>query len=346
MNRSSTTRRPRPSLALHRLRQLRLQRDRLQHSPFSEALIPLSIGLRRKFMLQQGAREYALGLQGSDLHYYHAPGRGPLPVVLVHGIADNATTWAYMFGALRSIGPVYAIDLPGFGHSSPPPGSDFVSVAGMTELLEHFLAEVVGRPVLLVGNSMGGWMGFRIGLERPELLRGLIAINPGGAPLAGRESWQPFIDMASVPNLEAVRLIYRRMFARPPIRFPLYAGQIGFQRLFSCPAVQRLLTQTSEADFLADEQLCSLELPLGIVWGTADQFLPDGSREFFQSCLAHARWLLLPATGHLPQIERPIQVVGFIRRFAAELGEPHRRPLQPAELLALLLQRALLRRST
>lgn len=313
-------------------------------TPFCDTLIPLSIGLRRRQMLRAGASEQAIRLDGSYISYYHAPARrqlgrgqpsGQPAILLVHGIADNATTWAYVFHGLRHIGDVYAIDLPGFGHSLPPAGQSHVGVRSMTALIEAFIAQVIRRPVLLVGNSMGGWMGFRLALTHPDLLVGLVAINPGGAPLGGRASWQPFIELAQVPDLAAVRTIYRRMFARQAIRWPLYVGQHSFQRLFSCPAVQALLAETSEDDFLLADQICGLDLPTAIIWGAADGFLPTGSLEFFRSCLDHADWLMLPATGHLPQVERPRAVRRFVRRFAQKLPPPS--PLAPSPLVASAL---------
>lgn len=289
-------------------------------TPFSHTLIPLSVGLRRRLMLGLGAAEHTVRLNGSTIHYYYGRSRrGGPPLLLVHGIADNATTWSATFNQLRSIGPVYALDLPGFGQSDPLPGGGALPVSATAELLARFVEQEVGRPVLLVGNSMGAWIGLRLAAARPELLRGIVALNPGGAALRGRESWQPFIDLLGVPNLAAVRAIYTRMFARHPLRLPLYAGQHGFQQLFSRKAVQHILHQTTEREMLRAAELGELPVPVGIIWGTADRFLPEGSLEFFQHCMPQASWLLLSATGHLPQIERPGHVVAFTRRFAAGL---------------------------
>jgi pimeloyl-ACP methyl ester carboxylesterase len=304
--------------------------------PIADSLIPLAVGLRRRNMLRAGGTQRHIQLGGSYVSYYHAPGRwrakGP-PLLLVHGIADNAATWWATFHALRRVGDVYAIDLPGFGHSSPPPGQRFLGISAMADLLEAFIAETIGRPPLLLGNSMGAWIGLRIAATHPELLAGLIAINPGGAPLGGRDSWQPFVDLAMVPDLKAVRTIYQRMFARHSVRLPLYVGQRAFQRLFSCEAVRAILHETTEADFLLAEQLCDLRLPVGLIWGMNDAFLPEGSLDFFRECFGAANWLLLPATGHLPQVERPREVARFVRHFARSLAahpSAHQRPSRTA----------------
>jgi hypothetical protein len=55
-----------------------------------------------------------------------------------------------------------------------------------------------------------------------------------------------------------------------------------------------------------------------LIWGLGDHFLPAGSLEFFRANLPDAPTLLLKRCGHLPQRERPLPVLRFIRRFAAQ----------------------------
>jgi pimeloyl-ACP methyl ester carboxylesterase len=63
-----------------------------------------------------------------------------------------------------------------------------------------------------------------------------------------------------------------------------------------------------------------LPVPAALIWGLGDHFLPAGSLEFFRANLPDAPTLLLKRCGHLPQRERPLPVLRFIRRFAAQLA--------------------------
>jgi pimeloyl-ACP methyl ester carboxylesterase len=283
-------------------------------------MIPLALGITRRVMLKAGVECAARPIAGMTISYYHVPARpvaGQMPVVLLHGIADSALTWAFTLGGMATIGPVYALDLPGFGNSGAPPGRRFATIAEHVDVIATFIREVVGGPVLLVGNSMGGWIGVRLAELMPELLRGMVLLDPGGAMLEGRTSWEPFVRKVAVEDLRAVRAIYHQMFGW--VNPALYLGQFGFQELFLRDAVRDFVTKTSEDEFFTPEDLQRIRVPAALIWGTRDTFLPAGSFEFFRANLPGARVLELRGCGHLPQRERPLRVVRFVREFAKTL---------------------------
>lgn len=303
------------------------------HDPFSTALLPLVNGLSRRWILGRGATEREHRLAGVRVHLYHRPAQGgaDLPVVLVHGLADSALTWIFQIEALSVIGPVYAVDLSGFGLSGLPAGRPCATIADHLQVLHALITEVVQQPCLVVGNSLGGWLAVRLANQAPNLMHGIVLLNPGGALLEGLASWQPFVDMVRQPDLRTVRRIYRQMFGRVPE--PLYLGQRGFQEMFSREPVQRFVeTEVCEADMLRPEELKQLTTPVGLIWGEADHFLPAGSQEFFLRHLPQAETLLLPGCGHLPQRERPRAVNRFVSRFAQQVSayRPTARALQSA----------------
>ncbi len=286
----------------------------------SRVVVPLALGITRRAMLRAGVSSHERRLAGILLHYYHAPARAAgndLPVLLLHGIADSALTWAFSIRGLAHLGPVYALDLPGFGQSGYPPGRRFATIGEHVAVIQAFISEVIGRPALLVGNSMGGWIAARLSELSPELTRGIVLLDPGGAMLAGRASWEPFVNTVSVRDLRSVRLIYRQMFGR--VNPALYLGQRGFQDLFLRDAVRSFVESADLEEFFTPEDLRRISVPTALVWGARDRFLPAGSFEFFRDNLPGARVLLLPGCGHLPQQERPRRLVRFVRDFAAEL---------------------------
>lgn len=298
--------------------------------PLSRVLIPLALGVTRRALLRSGAVSRERRLAGVLTHWYERPAlpgaRPNVPVVLVHGIADSALTWAFTIGGFARIGPVYALDLPGFGLSGNPPGRRYATIADQVAVLAALVREVVGRPALLVGNSMGGWVAARLALEAPELTCGIVLLDPGGALLQGRSSWDPFVNTVAVPDLRTVRAIYRQMFGRVPA--PLYLAQRGFQELFMRESVRQFVAAAVEAANAADpraagfftpEELRQIRVPAALVWGSRDTFLPAGSFEFFRDNLSGAELLVLPGCGHLPQRERPRAIVRFVHRFALRI---------------------------
>lgn len=281
-------------------------------------MIPVVNGITRRLLLRLGVAEEQRSLAGIPVHLYRL-GDGPgLPVVLIHGIADSALTWAFMLHGMAKIGPVYAIDLPGFGQSGYPRGRRYARIDEHVAVVRALVAQEIGRPALLVGNSLGGWIAARLALEAPELARGIMMLDPGGAGLEGRPSWEPFVNTVAVPDLRTVRLIFRQMFGSQPLIMALHLGQRSFQTLFLRDPVAQFVAAASEDEFFRPEDLAAIRVPTALVWGQKDHFLPAGSFEFFRDNLPAPAVLTLPGCGHLPQRERPLQVVRFVKKFVEE----------------------------
>jgi pimeloyl-ACP methyl ester carboxylesterase len=300
-----------------------LQQRRICHlfDPLLDNLLPLADGLNRRRLFHQGMTAEELCLGGARINLYRLEGQSgheeDLPVLLVHGIADSALTWSSIMVPLRCLGPVYAVDLPGFGLSGCPPHHQYTTFCDLVTVVQELIEGVIKRPVLLIGNSLGGWLAAHLAVVSPALLRGIVLLNPGGALLGGRDSWQGFVDTVEVADLRTVRKIYRQMFGR--IHPELYLVQRGFQSLFARDSVQQFVVNTSEADFLSVEDLRRISVPVALVWGLRDQFLPEGSFEFFIDSLPSPTVLLLPESGHLPQRENPVEVAVFVSSFARRI---------------------------
>lgn len=97
------------------------------------------------------------------------------PMVLCHGLGGSHLNWALLAPLLAHHGPVYALDLPGFGKSEPGPRR--ATVEENTAVLIRFL-EWVGGPALLAGNSMGGMISILAASQRPDLIHSLVLVDP------------------------------------------------------------------------------------------------------------------------------------------------------------------------
>jgi pimeloyl-ACP methyl ester carboxylesterase len=313
--------------------------------PISRSIVPMIDGFARRRLLHAGATQCEVRLNDvTTNYYYHASrsaarregpiplGKEPLPILLVHGIADSALTWALVIGKLAREHDVYAIDLPGYGLSGVPAGHSFATLDEMRDVLDSFIREVIGRPALLVGNSMGGWLAVKLAWSAPAQLRGIILMDAGGAPGAGRAAWEQFAETIGVRDIRSTRLVFRQMFGVIPrplfyLAIPrplLYLGLRGFQEMFQRRTVRDFVAALSatmqEDGFLRPDDLRRLPVPAALVWGLADKFLPSGSLEFFHENLPGAPALLLQHCGHLPQRERPDALVRFIRKIAAQFA--------------------------
>ena len=110
------------------------------------------------------------------------------PLLLVHGLGANTVSWLPVGQALadRRNGPVIAIDLAGFGYTRSVGTNATVqrNAALVIATLEEF------GPGVIVGNSMGGAITIKVSAQRPDLVHGLILVNPALRPVFGSPQWR------------------------------------------------------------------------------------------------------------------------------------------------------------
>jgi pimeloyl-ACP methyl ester carboxylesterase len=111
------------------------------------------------------------------VHYLDAGGAtdGPL-FVMVHGLGGAAWNWLSLAPLLTPYGRVLAIDLA--GHGLTPAHGRSTTVQANRGLLDRFIREVAGEPVVLVGNSMGGMITLLESAAAPDMVRGAVLVDP------------------------------------------------------------------------------------------------------------------------------------------------------------------------
>lgn len=101
-------------------------------------------------------------------------------VLLVHGFGASIPHWRRNINALSKNHTVYAIDLLGFGASEKPPGFSY-TMESWAELILSFLEEVVQKPTILIGNSVGSLACVIAASEsQGDLVKGLVLLNCAG----------------------------------------------------------------------------------------------------------------------------------------------------------------------
>src|ERR687894_3249427 len=120
------------------------------------------------------------------VHHVDFGGREDGPtVVLVHGLGGSHLNWDLFAPLLTPHARVHALDLPGFGRSEP--GHRTANVRDNVVVLDRFIREVTGGPVVLVGNSMGGMVSVLEAQRSPAKVSGLVLVDaalpgPRGRP--------------------------------------------------------------------------------------------------------------------------------------------------------------------
>ncbi|MGH9333465.1 MAG: alpha/beta fold hydrolase [Vicinamibacteria bacterium] len=118
-----------------------------------------------------------IDLEGVKAHYIEA-GQGD-PVVLVHGAlpwSSAETVYGPAVGLLAKHFHTIAVDVVGFGYTTPR-GPEHYTGKAQAEFVIKFLDALDLGPVVLQGNSNGGFITQYVAHERPDLVRRLIITN-------------------------------------------------------------------------------------------------------------------------------------------------------------------------
>jgi pimeloyl-ACP methyl ester carboxylesterase len=265
---------------------------------------------------------------GVRLHVRSTPGPDHTEAVYVHGLSGSATNWTDLAALLSTRAAGTAVDLPGFGRSRPPASGTYTPAAHADALL-CFLAGR-GRPVHLLGNSMGGAVALAVAARRPELVRTLTLVSPAMPDLRPdpRRVSDPRILLALLPVLgrtaraellsmdprmraeQVVRLCFGDPAAAPEHRMVEAAEE--FAERAGQPWSGEAARQTGLAmvrGWLRGESLWRvagrIRVPTLVVWGDRDRLVAPRLARRTAAAIRGSRLLMLPGIGHVAQIEAP-----------------------------------------
>jgi pimeloyl-ACP methyl ester carboxylesterase len=120
-------------------------------------------------------RHKTVDLDG-PVNYVDFGGDGRPPLLMVHGLGGNALNWMAVGPLLAITNHAVAIDLAGFGRT--PLFSRSAAVGANAELVHAFIRNVIGAPVVLMGNSMGGHISILEAADHPESVTAMVLVDP------------------------------------------------------------------------------------------------------------------------------------------------------------------------
>lgn len=250
-------------------------------------------------------------------------GQGPV-VILLHGAGDQAAVWSKVAPRLAGRYRVVVPDLPGHGESEPAEGP--LKLSTVLKGVEFLVANRGGgQPVILVGNSMGGWLALLYAREHPERVARVVSVNGGGLRFDNMSSLTPK-DREEARQLMALLLDP----ASPPIPGFVLDDVV---RTTNQGPMGRLMAERPDMEaLLLDGKLGEIRTPVDLIWGESDRLLTGDFAQRLQSGLPAVRLSLIARCGHVPQRECPLGLGAALEKLLD--GPPPEPRAAPADAAA------------
>lgn len=253
---------------------------------------------------------------GEHWHYLEA-GTGPL-IVLVHGYTGSKENWLPLMKSLARGYRVIAVDLPGWGESSPHVNADYGPSAQAARL--HAFLQSEHRPVaLLVGHSMGGMISGLLAAEHPQQVERIVFMASAGVRFHENDFTRRVQQGDNPFAVYEVRhfrnFLQEFVFAKAPYVPRPVLGAILKQRKARREFEQQVFTQMGSGPeaFLLQQRLAEIQQPAGLLWCDGDRIIDPSATQVFAKGLKTSQIHMLHGCGHMPMMEQPEAVAAFLR---------------------------------
>lgn len=256
-------------------------------------------------------------VQVDDLKiHYEVTGHGA-PLLLLHGMSNNAQSWATLRLGLEEHFTVIAWDAPGYGSSSDPK-EEFHHFKQFADVLKGFIEALGYDSVYLLGHSMGAAIAIELSCAYPHLVKALILADAtrGAAALSPEVNEQRLQGrLTSIETMSPSEIASKRVHA---LLSPNASPEVR-QRAEAIMSQVRPKGYKSVAYSLYNAQqmelLPHIVAPTLIICGELDGITPVQDSDFIHSLIPGSQLRIVPATGHLCYQEDPDTFSQFILDF-------------------------------
>lgn len=283
--------------------------------------------------LARWSRQVQLPFTKINLHLYDSGEDSKQPVLLIHGLGDEADTWRHVLPLIYADYRVITPDLPGFGRSEK--GKRKYTIPFFVDSMLELLDCLQIQRVVLVGHSMGAIITQTIALEHPERVERLVLIS--GSLVSKENRINPELLLFLTPGLG--EWLYNRLRKNPQAAYrslePYYYHledlpqadrdflyQRVNERVWSDGQRQVFFsTLRNLAIWMSSQQkglptrLRGWKIPTTVLWGENDRINSVENAHALIENLPSARLVKVPEAGHNIQQEKADVVAEAIKNW-------------------------------
>lgn len=267
---------------------------------------------------------------GHKVNYVHQ-GAGE-PIIMVHGLAASLHDWDDLLPEVSAAGYAgYALDLLGHGESEKPIHTHDYSVENAYADFSAWIDSLnIGKPMILVGHSLGGGFSLLYTHRNPDRVKALIIVNP-------------FYSMGQLPpilqRMFQHQLINTTLIERTPYKLfrffvdmTSFSGYVGNRESHLLPEHIRYQTaldykRASSGIYNIPRTLHHLDLDLSrikqptlLLWGGRDQTLaPSSFSQLAEKLPNLVKTQQFPVCGHVPHQCHPENFNPHVMEFLREI---------------------------
>jgi pimeloyl-ACP methyl ester carboxylesterase len=254
------------------------------------------------------------------------------PALFIHGFGSSKYTWRRVCAGLQDVFSYHAIDLPGHGESPAPADFNF-SIENLSDVLARYVEARDFKNLTIVASSLG------VAITLIAMLRNSISLGQRVSSLCVidgacyPQTFPFFVDVLRWPVVgelsESVapsqkvaetlaRLVLSYCFFDDSRiteeHIKEYAGYVRHRE--NRRAIGRIARSIDTATLSRYVPLLkTIKVPCLLIWGSEDRVIPAESGRRLQRDLPNAQFVAIERCGHLPQEERPDDVVALMRGF-------------------------------
>ncbi|KAI2509448.1 Serine aminopeptidase [Fragilaria crotonensis] len=268
-----------------------------------------------------------------DINYIEMGDSSKPPLLLIHGFGASAYHFRYNIPVLARDYHVFAFDMLGFGLSSKPIQEYPAEV--WRDQTVAFIRDVIGKPVTVAGNSLGGFTALYAAASLPDLIPACILLNSAGSfrnPEAQVKAPPPAWLQSIQNSLERFVIGLSFLYTKQPSRiqevlkqvYPVSSDQVDDELVESIriPSLDpnapevffQVVSKSTKRQTFVDDLLERIECPVLLCWGERDPWIRPAAADKMEKIYANCKRVSIDA-GHCPHDEAPAAVNAAIREF-------------------------------